>query len=107
MDKVYKSIARLVYYSNGGFSYTELYHGMPVYVRNFMAREIQEIKDAEQKQAKKKRSSSGSGNIADMQKFAKNMKKGGNKKPDKSSAKSSSKDGGSLKDAIDKFKATQ
>ena len=49
MPKVFSAIARLIYYSNGGFSYEELYEGMPVYVRRHMIDEIESIKKEEKK----------------------------------------------------------
>lgn len=49
MPKVFSAIARLIYYSNGGFSYEELYEGMPVYVRRHMIDEIENIKKEEKK----------------------------------------------------------
>lgn len=61
MPKVFRSIARLVYYSNGGFTFTELYSGMPVYVRRYMTEEINNIKQKEKEQIEEGKSSSSSG----------------------------------------------
>lgn len=47
MPKVLRSITRLVYHSNGGFGFQELYSETPVYVRNFLVREINNIKERE------------------------------------------------------------
>ena len=60
MPKVFSAIARLIYYSNGGFSFQELYQGMPVYVRRYMTGEIEDIKKKE-KEAMEEGKSSGSG----------------------------------------------
>lgn len=63
MPKVFSAIARLIYYSNGGFSFQELYSGMPVYVRRYMIGEIEDIKKKE-KEAIEGDSSSGAGETA-------------------------------------------
>lgn len=63
MPKVFSAIARLIYYSNGGFSFQELYGGMPVYVRRYMIGEIEDIKQKE-KEALEGDSSSGTGEPA-------------------------------------------
>jgi len=60
MPKVFSAIARLIYYSNGGFTFTELYEGMPVYVRRYMTDEISDIKQSE-KEAMEDGNSSSSG----------------------------------------------
>ncbi len=49
MPKVFKAITRLIYYSNGGFSFSELYSEVPVYVRRFLIDEIESIKKEEKK----------------------------------------------------------
>lgn len=49
MPKVFKAITRLIYYSNGGFSFSELYSEVPVYVRRFLIDEIETIKKEEKK----------------------------------------------------------
>jgi len=61
MPKVFRSIARLIYYSNGGFSFQELYGGMPVYVRRYMIGEIEDIKQSEKEAMEGGGSSGGSG----------------------------------------------
>jgi hypothetical protein len=60
MPQVFSAIARLIYHSNGGFSFQELYQGMPVYVRRYMTGEIQDIKKKE-KEAIEEGKSGGSG----------------------------------------------
>ena len=60
MPKVIRSIARLVYHSNGGFGYSEVYHQMPVYHRRFIIREIANIKKKEKKQMEKSQNKSSS-----------------------------------------------
>jgi len=59
MPKVFSAIARLIYYSNGGFSFQELYQGMPVYVRRYMTGEIEDIKKKEKEAMQEGKSSSG------------------------------------------------
>jgi hypothetical protein len=78
MPKVFQSIARLIYYSNGGFSFTELYSGMPVYVRRYMTKEINNIKKKEKKQIEDGKSSSGGqGPPEDIGKVMEKMQKRG------------------------------
>lgn len=47
MPDVFKSITRLVYHSNGGFGFQELYSEVPVYIRRFLVDEIESIKKRE------------------------------------------------------------
>lgn len=53
MPKVVRQIVNLVYHSNGGFGWTELYHDVPVYIRQFMVRELNDIRKEEKKQMEK------------------------------------------------------
>jgi len=73
MPKVFSAIARLIYYSNGGFSFQELYSGMPVYVRRYMIGEIEDIKKKE-KEAIEGDSSSGAGETASREDIGQAMK---------------------------------
>ena len=42
----------MIYYSNGGFSHSDVYD-MPIYLRNFYVQKLVEIKKTEQKEAEK------------------------------------------------------
>ena len=77
MPKVFRQIARLIYYSNGGFTFTELYKGMPVYVRRYMTKEINNIKQSEKEAMEEGKSSSSSGQTPpeDIGKAMKEIKK--------------------------------
>lgn len=72
MPKVFRSIARLIYYSNGGFSFQELYGGMPVYVRRYMIGEIENIKQSE-KEAMEDGGGSGAGQKASSEDIGRAM----------------------------------
>jgi len=48
--KLQQEIQQLIYYSNGGYSWYNVYHHMPVHHRKFHLRKLQEIKDEEAKQ---------------------------------------------------------
>lgn len=41
----------MAYFSEGAFSYTEIYN-MPVYLRTFYLKQLQDVKEAEQKAMK-------------------------------------------------------
>ena len=45
-------IFELVYHSNGGFTYSDVYH-MPVYLRTFYIRKLQKMFDDQKKQHEK------------------------------------------------------
>jgi len=59
MPDVFKSITRLVYHSNGGFGFQELYSEVPVYVRRFLVDEIENIKRREKEAIEGEKKSGG------------------------------------------------
>ena len=73
MPDVFKAITRLIYYSNGGFGFQELYSETPVYVRNFLVREIENIKKKEKEQVEEGKSSSGASTKASSEDIGKAM----------------------------------
>jgi len=49
--QLHKMLFTMAYFSEGAFSYTEVYN-MPVYLRMFYLKQLQDIKEAEQKAMK-------------------------------------------------------
>jgi len=61
MPKVNRQILELIYHTDGGFSWRELYAEMPIYIRQFMVRELEKIKKKEKEEMEKKKSGSSGG----------------------------------------------
>lgn len=49
--QVHKLLFTLAYFSEGAFSHTELYN-MPIYLRTFYTKQLEEVKEEEQKAMK-------------------------------------------------------
>lgn len=75
MPNVFKSITRLVYHSNGGFGFQELYSQVPVYVRRFIVGEIEDIKQREKEAMEGNDSGGGEGIPDDMGEAMEKMQK--------------------------------
>ena len=48
---MHREITQLIYYSNGGYTWNELYYEIPVWMRKLYIRQIQEILDKESEKA--------------------------------------------------------
>lgn len=77
MKGVHKEILQLVYYTKGGFTWSEVYNEIPVPLRRFYLRELEKMMKEEKEEAKssaKSGSSQSKTNIPNSVKQA--MKKG-------------------------------
>lgn len=77
MPKVNRQILELIYHTDGGFSWKELYSEMPIYIRQFMVRELDKIKDEEKKKMEKEKSNSSSSPVSGPPEAVSNAMDGG------------------------------
>lgn len=61
MPKVNRQILELIYHTDGGFSWKELYSEMPIYIRQYMVRELDKIKKKEKEEIEKQKDGGSSG----------------------------------------------
>jgi len=106
MPKVNRQILELIYHTDGGFSWKELYSEMPIYIRQYMVKELDKIKKEEKEQIEKQKDGNSGGGSPqgppqDVAKAMKGMDGGGSPSPSETTSSKGPPDAQELGDVLD------